>query len=128
MAVDTRTIDTESPAYKWYVHHVQYFQDKDVDGLLASDYATDALLMSYDFRVQGHDQLKFAFSQYLDAVGSFTYTTQIFHATPSEILLEATLETEKAGTRRVWDVFTIENGKITRHFTGLTGEKAPGLA
>lgn len=117
-------IDTESPAYKWYVHHVKFFQDKDVDGLLASDYADDAVLMSYDFRVQGHDGLKYAFTQYLDLVGSFTYTTQVFHATPTEVILEATLETEKAGTRRVWDVFTMDNGKITRHFTGLTGLKS----
>ena len=41
-------IDTESPAYKWYIRHVKWFQDKDIDGLLASDYADDAVLMSYD--------------------------------------------------------------------------------
>ena len=129
MSIDTQStvpfaapgIDTESPAFKWYVHHVKFFQDRDVDGLLASDYAEDAILMSYDFRVQGHEGLKYAFTQYLDLIGGFTYTTQKFHATPTDVILEATLETEKTGTRKVWDVFTIENGKITRHFTGLKG-------
>jgi hypothetical protein len=112
-------IDTSDPKYQWYLRHVQWFQDKDIDGLLASDYAPDALLMSYDFRVQGHDGLKYAFTQYLELVGSFTFTTQVFHATDTEVILEAILETERAGTRKVWDVFTMENGKITRHFTGL---------
>lgn len=112
-------IDTESAAYKWYLHHVKFFQDKDIDGLLASDYTDDAMLMSYDFQVRGHDGLKYAFTQYLDMVGDFTFTTQVFHATPTEVILEAILETEKAGTRKVWDVFTLEEGKISRHFTGL---------
>jgi hypothetical protein len=112
-------IDTESPAYQWYVRHVKWFEDKDIDGLLASDYTDDALLMSYDFRVQGKDGLKYAFSQYLDLIGGFTYTTEVFHATPTEVILEATLQTEKAGVRKVWDVFTMEDGKISRHFTGL---------
>lgn len=112
-------IDTESPAYKWYIRHVQWFQDKDIDGLLKSDYAEGALLMSYDFRVQGHEGLKYAFTQYLGLVGDFTFTTEVFHATDTEVVLEATLQTTGAGVRKVWDVFTLENGKITRHFTGL---------
>ena len=114
-------IDTESPAYKWYIRHVKWFQDKDVAGLLASDYTVDAILMSYDFRVQGAAGLTYAFTQYLDLVGGFTFTTEQFHATPTEVILEATLQTEKAGVRKVWDVFTLENGKISRHFTGLKG-------
>ena len=65
-------IDTESPDFKWYLRHVQFFKDKDVDGLLASDYTDDARLMSYDFDLQGHDQLKYAFTQYLETIGDFT--------------------------------------------------------
>ena len=115
-------IDTESPDFKWYLRHVQFFKDKDVDGLLASDYTDDARLMSYDFDLQGKDQLKFAFTQYLDTIGDFTLdSTEQFHMTPTAVILEATLTTEKAGIRRVWDVFLLRDGKISHHFTGLRG-------
>ena len=75
--------------------------------------------MSYDFRLQGREALKAAFTQYLGLVGDFTFTTEVFHVTPTEVILEATLQTQNAGVRKVWDVFTMQNGKITRHFTGL---------
>jgi SnoaL-like domain len=113
-------IDTESPDFKWYLRHVQSFKDKDVDGLLASDYTDDARLMSYDFDLQGHDQLKYAFTQYLEMIGDFTLdSTEQFHKTDTAVILEATLTTEKAGIRKVWDVFMLRDGKISHHFTGL---------
>ena len=113
-------IDTESADFKWYLRHVQFFKDKDIDGLLASDYTDDARLMSYDFDLQGHDQLKVAFTQYLEMIGDFTLdSTEQFHKTDDEVILEATLTTEKAGIRKVWDVFLLRDGKISHHFTGL---------
>jgi hypothetical protein len=113
-------IDTESPDFKWYLRHVQFFKDRDVDGLLASDYTDDAKLMSYDFALQGHDALKAAFTQYLELIGDFTLdSTEQFHKTENEVILEATLTTEKAGIRKVWDVFLLRDGKISHHFTGL---------
>ena len=113
-------IDTESPDFKWYLRHVQFFKDKDIDGLLASDYTDDAKLMSYDFALQGTPALKAAFTQYLDMIGDFTLdSTEVFHKTPNEVILEATLTTTKAGVRKVWDVFVLRDGKISHHFTGL---------
>jgi ketosteroid isomerase-like protein len=115
-------IDQESPAYKWYLRHVDFFLNKDVDGLLASDYTDDAVVMSYDFRVQGKDALHQVFTQYLQMIGDFTLvSTEQFNATKDEMILEATLQTQNAGVRKVWDVFNMRDGKITHHFTGLKG-------
>ena len=46
MALDT-------PGWKFFEKHLQFFIDKDVDGLLASDYNDDAVCISYDFAVTG---------------------------------------------------------------------------
>lgn len=113
-------IDTESPDFKWYLRHVQFFKDKDVDGLLASDYTDDANLMSYDFALQGKEALKVAFTQYLEMIGDFTLdSTEVFHKAGDKVILEATLTTKNAGIRKVWDVFLLRDGKISHHFTGL---------
>jgi len=115
-------IDQESPAYQWYLRHVQFFLNKDVDGLLASDYTDDAVVMSYDFRAQGKAALHEVFTGYLAMIGDFTLlSTEQFHATPDAVILEATMQTQNAGLRKVWDVFTMRDGKITNHFTGLKG-------
>ena len=113
-------IDTESADFKWYLRHVQFFKDKDVDGLLASDYTDDASLMSYDFALQGKAALKVAFTQYLEMIGDFTLdSTEVFHKVDDKVILEATLTTKNAGIRKVWDVFLLRDGKISHHFTGL---------
>jgi hypothetical protein len=53
-------------------------------------------------------------------IGDFTLdSTEQFHKTDTAVILEATLTTEKAGIRKVWDVFMLRDGKISHHFTGL---------
>jgi ketosteroid isomerase-like protein len=113
-------VDMQTREYQWYLRHVQFFLDKDIDALLESDYTDDAKLMSYDFAVQGKPALKQVFTQYLQMIGDFTLdATEKFHHTGSEVILEASMTTKNAGVRKVWDVFVLRDGKISHHFTGL---------
>jgi hypothetical protein len=110
----------DTKAWKFYEKHLQFFFDRDIDGLLESDYNEDAVVVSYDFAVKGHDGLRQLFTQYIEMIGDITLkSTDQFNETEDSIMLEATLETSKAGVRKVYDVFVMRDGKISYHFTGL---------
>ncbi|MDQ1357388.1 MAG: hypothetical protein QOF20_2872 [Acidimicrobiaceae bacterium] len=114
------TIDQESPQWKFYVKHVQWFLDGDVEGLVENDYTDDAVLLAGEFSVKGHDALKAAFTQYLEMVGPFTVrSTDKFNTIDDAIMLEAILDTTNAGERKVWDAFIMRDGKISHHITGV---------
>jgi hypothetical protein len=113
MALDT-------PGWKFFEKHLQFFIDKDVDGLLASDYNDDAVCVSYDFAIKGKDGLKSLFSGYLEMVGDIVLrSTDHWRETDDSILIEATMDTSRAGERKVYDIFVMKNGKISYHFTGV---------
>jgi ketosteroid isomerase-like protein len=110
----------DTPGWKFFEHHLTYFFNKDVDGLLASDYNDDAVVVSYDFAVKGKDNLKQLFTAYLEMMGDITIkSTEHFRETEDSIMVEATMDTSRAGERKVYDVFVMKNGKISYHFTGL---------
>jgi len=110
----------DSPGWKFYENHLKFFYNKDVNGLVANDYNEDALLITFDFAVRGHEQLKQVFRAYLDMIGEFTViSTDNFTEAEDVIFLEATLDTAKAGIRKVYDVFILRNGKISHHITGV---------
>jgi len=112
MALDT-------PGWKFFEKHLQFFFDKDVDGLLASDYTDDASCISYDFAIQGKEGLKGLFTAYLEMMGDMKLTSvDHWRETEDSILVEATMDTSRAGERKVY-VFVMRDGKITHHFTGL---------
>jgi putative intracellular protease/amidase len=113
-------VDVTTPGWKFYEKHLQYFYKKDVEGLVANDYNEDAVCMSTDFVVQGRQNLKGLFHGYLDMIGDFkVLTTERYREDGGRIVLEATMTTQKAGIRKVYDIFEMENGKISRHFTGV---------
>ena len=113
MALDTA-------GWKFFMKHIQFFIDKDVDGLVASDYTADAQCISYDFAVQGTEALKALFTNYIEMMGDIKLkSTDHWRETDDSILIEATMDTSRAGERKVYDVFMMKNGKITHHFTGL---------
>jgi hypothetical protein len=102
------------------MRHLNYFYTKDVDGLVANDYMPDAELVTVDFAVKGSDALKQTFHAYLDMVGDIKLmSTDHFQETDDVIQLEATMDTSKAGIRRVYDVFVMKDGKIAYHITGV---------
>jgi glyoxylase-like metal-dependent hydrolase (beta-lactamase superfamily II) len=109
----------DSWAWKFYEKHLQFFYTKDVEGLLASDYADDCQLVSYDFAVRGHEAMRPIFTQYLNFLGDFTVkSTEHFTYTDDSLMLEATLVGPKFGERKVYDVFVFRGGKAIFHFTG----------
>src|SRR5438876_5555958 len=116
MPIETR----DTPGWKFYQRHVNYFVTKDVDGLVANDYNDDAKLIAFPFTVQGREALRKVFTDYLNMIGDITLrSTENFTESDDTIFLEATMDTSKAGERRVYDVFVLRNGKIQYHFTGL---------
>lgn len=110
----------DTPGKKFYEKHLGYFYAKDVDGLVENDYNEDAVLISFDFTVQGHEALKEIFRGYIDMIGDMKVkSTDNFTETEDIIFLEATLETSKLGERKVYDVFMMRDGKISYHITGV---------
>ena len=71
MAVEPR----DTPGFKFYERHLNFFLTKDVNGLVKNDYNEDAVLISFDFTVKGHEALKEVFTEHLDAdsVDNFDY-------------------------------------------------------
>jgi len=113
MALDT-------PGWKFFEKHLQFFIDRDVDGLLASDYTDDAVCISYDFAIKGKEGLKTLFTGYLEMVGDIKLrSTDHWRETEDSILIEATMDTSRAGERKVYDIFVMKDGKISHHFTGV---------
>ncbi len=113
-------VEKDTAGWKFYQRHLGYFHDKDVEGLLANDYHDDAELVAGEFAAKGRDALRQVFQGYLQMIGDFEVTTtEKFMETEDVILLEATMETTRAGTRKVYDVFVMKDGKISYHITGL---------
>lgn len=112
--------ELDTPGWRFYKKHIQFFLDKDVDGLLASDYTEDAEVMAGEFAVKGRAALHDLFTGYLDMIGDFTLrSTDKFCESDDAIILEAILDTEKTGERKVYDAFVMRDGKISHHFTGV---------
>lgn len=105
---------------KFFRRHIQYFLDKDVEGLVSHDYTDDAVVQSVDFVVQGPDALRALFTGYLQMIGDFKLNSMDgFIENGNVIQLEATMQTTNAGLRKVYDVFVMKDGKIQRHITGV---------
>jgi ketosteroid isomerase-like protein len=113
-------IQKDSPGYRFYMRHLDYFFNKDVEGLVANDYTEDAQVLAGEFAVKGPEALKQLFTGYLDMIGDFKLrSTEKFCESDDAIILEATLDTEKTGERKVYDCFVMRDGKIAYHFTGV---------
>ena len=110
----------DTPGWKFYMNHLKYFFDGDIDGLVKNDYTEDAELLAGEFAVKGTDALREVFTGYLQMVGPFTLrTTDKFFETDDAIILEATMDTQNTGERKVYDAFVMRDGKISHHFTGV---------
>lgn len=110
----------DTAGWKFYEKHLSYFFNKDVDGLVANDYNDDAVLVAFPFTVRGREGLKKVFTDYIEMIGDMSLTsTDNFTETEDSIFLEATMQTSRAGERKVYDVFVMRNGKISYHFTGV---------
>lgn len=110
-----------TPGWTFYQRQLDYLRAKNVDGLIEAHYDDDAVLISFDRTVRGHDALKDHFRGYLEMLGDLVVeSTDKFTETDDAIFLEATV-TSNLGGARVYDAFVLRDGKISHHFTGVIG-------
>ena len=104
----------------FYDRQLEFLTSKDVEGLIANQYAPDAELISFDFVVKGADALVEHFRGYLEQLGGLeVVSTDQFRATDDTIFFEATVKTGAYGVVRVYDAWTLDSdGRILKHFTG----------
>lgn len=109
-----------TPGKAFYDRQVGFLAEKDIDGLIETQYHPDAILLGFDgLNVQGHDALKTHFTGYLDHLGYIKLlSTDKFAEIDDAIFFEATVETA-IGIAVVYDVFTFQDGRAIRHFTGI---------
>jgi aerobic carbon-monoxide dehydrogenase small subunit len=109
----------DTPGKRLYESQVRYLIAGDADGLVDDNYAPDAVVASFDFQVKGHDALKAHFRNYMKWVQiREVISTDKFTETDDGLSFEATVRTNR-GVARVYDVFTLRDGKVIYHFTGL---------
>jgi ketosteroid isomerase-like protein len=113
--------ETVTPGRVFYDRHIQFLVDKDVDGLVETNYAPDAELITFQTVVSGREALRRYFRDYIDMLGDIVVeSTDEFAETDDAIFFEATVSS-KLGRARVYDAWTIRNGQITHHFAGVMG-------
>jgi hypothetical protein len=110
---------TVTPGRKFYEEQLNYLFAKDVDGLIDNHYNEDAILVSFDFIVKGRAALKVHFRNYLNTLGNLEVkSTDKFTETENSAFLEASV-VSNLGPAVVYDAWTLKDGKIAYHFTGV---------
>jgi hypothetical protein len=105
----------------FYERQVEFLANKDAAGLIANQYNDDAELVTFTNHVKGAADLVEYFTGYIAGLGSIKLlSTDKYTEGDNSIFFEATVETA-GGIARVYDVFVLENGKISKHFSGLLG-------
>jgi len=108
-----------TPGHKFYDEQLDYIFANDVSGLIDNHYNEDAVLISYDFVVKGREALKAHFRNYLATLGNLEVkSTDKFNETEDTIFIEASV-TSNLGPAVVFDAWTLKDGKIAYHFTGV---------
>lgn len=106
---------------EFYERQIQFLENNDPEGLIANQYNDDAQLLSFTNKITGAEALVPYFREYVKGLGYIKLlSTDKYTEGDDSIFFEATVETA-GGTARVYDVFVLENGKISKHFTGLLG-------
>jgi hypothetical protein len=102
-----------------YERQLDYLHAQDVEGMISNQYTEDAYLLNFTHYVVGHAALVDYFKNYLKNLGYIKLiSTDKYTETSDALFFEATVETA-GGIARVYDVFTLRDGKISRHFAGL---------
>ncbi len=115
---------TQTPGRKFYDDQVRFLEAHDIDGIM-SHYTEDAEIVSFDFVRKGHAEIRPHFEGYLKMLGNITLlSTDKFAETDDSIYFEATIRAD-IGIARVYDVFILESGRATHHFTGVISVTQP---
>ncbi len=107
-----------TPGKAFYQRQIAALEVGNIDVIL-TQYHPDATVIGFDFTVKGHAAIQKHFEGYLERLGALKLkSTDKFTETDDAIFFEATI-TSNLGEARVYDVFLLQDGKATRHFTGL---------
>jgi hypothetical protein len=113
--------ESRTPGQVLYDRQIQFLIDKDVDGLVETNYAPDAELISFQNVINGREALRTYFRGYIEMLGDIVVeSTDKFAETGDAIFFEATVSS-KLGRVRVYDAWVLRDGQITHHFTGVMG-------
>ena len=109
----------DSPGKDLYARRVGLLIDGQVDRQVDEFYHEDAVLVSFDKVVRGHDALKDHFRNFVKWVGlKEVISTDRFTETDHSYFYEATAVTDY-GVSRVYDAYYLQESKIVYHFTGV---------
>jgi ketosteroid isomerase-like protein len=108
-----------SAGREFYEAQLDFLQRRDVDGLLEAHYWADAVLVTPERVVTGHQALRAYFQSYLETLGELRVeSVDVFSEAPGAILFEATISS-RLGRARVYDAFALRDGRVTHHFAGV---------
>jgi hypothetical protein len=112
-------MSSKSPGRELYDRQIRFLLDKDVDGLIDTNYTADATLISFANVVKGREALKEYFRGYVEMLGDLEVeSTDKFAESEDGVFFEATVRSA-LGRARVYDAFALRDGKIAVHFTGV---------
>jgi carbon-monoxide dehydrogenase small subunit len=109
----------DTPGKRFYERQVKYLLEGNADALVEDNYHEDAVVVSFDSTVKGHEALKTHFRNYMKWVRIIeVLSTEHFTETEDSVAFEATVRSNQ-GVAKVYDVMLLKDGKITYHFTGV---------
>lgn len=113
------TTTETTPGKKFYEEQLDYLFSNDIDGLIDNHYNENAILVGFDFTIEGREALKEHFRNYMKQLGNLKVkSTDKFNENKNTLFFQATV-TSTQGEVKVFDAFVLENGKISYHFTGV---------
>jgi len=110
-----------TPGRELYDRQIGFLLAKDADGLIDTNYAPDAELISFANVIKGRAALKEYFRGYITMLGDLRVKSiDKFQEAGDAVFFEATVQSA-LGEAHVYDAFVVRDGKITHHFTGVMG-------
>jgi ketosteroid isomerase-like protein len=117
----TAVTESRTPGRELYERQIKFLVDKDIDGLIDTNYAPDAELVSFQNVVKGREALRAYFHGYIQMLGDIVVeSTDKFAESDDAVFFEATVMSA-LGRAHVYDAWVLRDGQITHHFTGVMG-------
>lgn len=111
-------IVVDTPMKRFYQDQVAYLNAGDFEGLVTNHYHEDAVLLSANGVVRGHEGLRRHYAKYAGLMAFLqVISTDNWAESETTFAFEATARTQW-GISRVHDAFVLRDGKIAIHFTG----------
>jgi hypothetical protein len=105
--------------HRFFDEQIALLEQDRTDELIERHYQPDAVLVSFQGVVRGHEALRRHFRCYMQKLGKLTVLSlDQFAETEDTLFFEASVSTS-LGEARVYDAFVLRDGKVTHHFTGI---------